>query len=131
MPPLEVRRLAVAAALDALSREPLPLRPGSPEPIEQTLEALTTQIAEVLKRLDSVETALLESVWEKELAAAPAADTYERPAGSGRPTLPPLTTAAADNDNDSTDESERLSVPALPLTDVRMSTRAAKALFGE
>jgi hypothetical protein len=136
VPPLEVRRLAIAAALHVVSREPLPVREEPPAAVEATLETLTAQIAEVLKRLDSVETALLESVWERETAQKPApasepvtptlqADCAVSP---GRPMLPPVTTFPAEDD--ATDV-ERLSVPAVPLSDVRMSNRAAKALFGE
>jgi hypothetical protein len=142
VPPLEVRRLAVAAALTAVSREPVPVREEPPAIVEATLETLTAQIAEVLKRLDSVETALLESVWDRESAQqpqqpqrapesgpiAPVATSAERPSGLGRPVLPPVTTFPAEDDGT---DAERLSVPAVPLSDVRMSNRAAKALFGE
>ena len=144
MPPLEVRRLAVAAALDALSREPLPARAEPPQPVEDTLKQLAAQIGEVLARLDSVETALLESVWDREPvapstvapsavvptspAAAPADAAPERPVTPGRPILPAATAFPAE---DAGANDDRLSVPAVPLTDVRMSNRAAKALFGE
>ena len=139
MPPLEVRRLAVAAALCAVSREPLPVREEPQAIVEPMLETLTAQIAEVLKRLDSVETALLESVWDRESAQQPrpaeraeepvaSAFASERPVSPGRPVLPPVTTFPAEDDPA---EADRISVPALPLTDVRMSNRAAKALFGE
>jgi hypothetical protein len=104
---LEDRRSAVAAALRAVATEPLP----EPEPsvveavvdaVDARLDELSVRIDEVLSRLDSVETTLLESAWER---SAPEPQELDEP--------------------DST-----VSVPAVSLGEGRMSSGAAKALFG-
>lgn len=115
---LEDRRLAVVAALRAVAAEPLP----EPEPVlsdvvepvveavvgavDSRLDELSARLDEVLFRLDSVETALLESAWEQ-----PATEPLVEPA-----------------DDDICDPS--VSVPAVDLAEGRMSSVAAKALFG-
>lgn len=107
---LEDRRQAVVAALRAVAAEPRP----EPHPVVEAvvgavdarLEDLSGRLDEVLARLSSVETALLESAWER-----PAQDVAAEP--------------HEDDDADST-----VSVPALDLEKGRMSSGAAKALFG-
>lgn len=114
---LEDRRLAVVAALRAVAAEPLPQpEPAISEVVEPVVEAvvdavesrlddLTERLDEVLSRLGSVETTLLESAWDT-----------------------PVADAVADSDDDVSDPS--VSVPAVDLAEGRMSSVAAKALFG-
>ena len=116
---LEDRRLAVVAALRAVAAEPLPQREPEPaisdvvEPVVEAvvdavdarLDDLTERLDEVLSRLDSVETALLESAWEQ-----------------------PATEPAVEPTDDECDPT--VSVPAVDLAEGRMSSVAAKALFG-
>lgn len=119
---LENRRLAVVAALRAVAAEPLPEPDPDPEPVlsdvvepvveavvdavDSRLDELSGRIDELLSRLDSVETALLESAWEQ-----PVSEPEVEPA-----------------DDDICDPS--VSVPAVDLGEGRMSSVAAKALFG-
>jgi hypothetical protein len=98
---LESRRRAVADALRAVA-------------LEARLDALARESAHVQERLASVETALLESAWEGPVTAVTAA-TVTRPEPEPEP----------DPDPD-----ERVSVPAVPLGEVRMSSAASRALFG-
>lgn len=70
---------------------------------ESRLDALSSRLDDVAARLDSVETALLESTWDQ-------------------PSQPPAVEAEA--------EEATVSVPALDLAEGRMSSVAAKALFG-
>ena len=98
---LEDRRLAVVAALRAVAAEPLPV-----DGVDSRLDELAGRLDELLSRLDSVETALLESAWEQ----APTETAVETP------------------DDDICDPS--VSVPAVDLAEGRMSSVAAKALFG-
>ena len=114
---LEDRRLAVVAALRAVAAEALPApEPAINDVVEPVVEAvvdavdarlddLTERLDEVLSRLDSVETALLESAWEQ-----PATEPASAP---------------SDDECDPT-----MSVPAVDLAEGRMSSVAAKALFG-
>lgn len=114
---LETRRLAVVAALRAVAAEPLP----RPEPsvieavvgaVGNRLDELSGRIDEVLARLGSVETALLESAWDQ-----PAREVRAEEAEAS---------ADVTDDTDAT-----VSVPALDdLAEGRMSSIAAKALFG-
>lgn len=118
---LEDRRLAVVAALRAVAAESLPELAPQPEstvsvPVEPVVEAvvdavearlddLSERLDEVLTRLGSVETALLENAWDE-----PAPE----------PVAPP--------EDDVCDPT--VSVPAVDLAEGRMSSVAAKALFG-
>jgi len=112
---LEDRRLAVVAALRAIFVEPEP-EPAVSVAVEPVVEAvvdavdarldeLSGRIDEVLTRLGSVETTLLESAWERPAEAA--------------------TVEPADDADDPT-----VSVPAVDFGEGRMSSTAAKALFG-
>lgn len=110
---LEDRRLAVVAALRAIFIESEP----EPEPavsvaveavvdaVDSRLDELSSRIDEVLTRLGSVETTLLESAWERPAEAAAVAPVDE----ADDPTV---------------------SVPAVDFGEGRMSSTAAKALFG-
>lgn len=133
---LEARREAVADAFRALAREPVPASPAAvtepdtePESsapvvgavvdaVESRLGALSAKISEVLARLDSVETTLLEAAWD-------------RPTVVHQPVTPAPTadTAAEDDGADDADE-DRVSVPKVPLGEGKMSSVAARALFG-
>jgi len=131
MPPsLEQRRRAVAEALRTVAAEPLvrvtaartaaarpattpATTPASPA-VEERLKVLSVQLGEVLRRLDSVETAVLETVWDR-----PAAELASACAGE-----PPAT-------GDGPEPDERVSVPSVPLGEVRMSSAASRALFGD
>jgi hypothetical protein len=93
---LESRRRAVAEAFRAVA-------------VEARLDELSRQSAQVLARLASVETALLESAWE----GPPSATEWE-PEAQPEP-----------------EPEERVSVPAVPLGEVRMSSTASRALFGD
>jgi len=113
---LEDRRLAVAAALRAVAAEPLPRRVTQPSVVDAVvgavdtrLDELTGRLDEVLARLASVETALLESAWEQSGSA-------------------PAESAAADDD--AAPESTVTVPPVDDLAEARMSSVAAKALFG-
>lgn len=104
---LEDRRLAVVAALLAVSTEPLP-EPDAVEDddtFDSRLDDLSARLDEVVARLDSVESALLEATWD-----TPAAAPFVQP------------------DDDACDPN--VSVPAVDLGEGRMSSVAAKALFG-
>ena len=117
---LEDRRLAVVAALRAVAAEPLAETEPQPalsdvvEPVveavvgavDSRLDELAGRLDQLLSRLDSVETALLESAWEQ-----PATEPAVEPA-----------------DDDVCDPS--VSVPAVDLAEGRMSSVAARALFG-
>ena len=85
------------------------LRTVAAEPVagavDSRLDELSGRLDEVLSRLDSVETSLLETAWEH---AAPA--------------------AAAEPPEEASDPS--VSVPAVDLGEGRMSSVAARALFG-
>lgn len=124
---LEDRRLAVVAALRAIAAEPAP-RPVSrsaPRPapsvvdavvgaVHARLDELSGRIDEVLARLGSVETTLLESAWDQPAPPSRELDEVEE---------------SATDSTDSTDST--VSVPAVDdLADGRMSSVAAKALFG-
>jgi hypothetical protein len=89
---LELRRRAVAEAFRAVA-------------VEARLDELSRQSAQVLARLASVETALLESAWEAPQSVAECEPGPE--------------------------QEERVSVPAVPLDEVRMSSTASRALFGD
>jgi hypothetical protein len=93
---LESRRRAVAEAFRAVA-------------VEARLDELSRQSAQVLARLASVETALLESAWE-----GPSSATEWEPEAQPEP-----------------EPEERVSVPAVPLGEVRMSSTASRALFGD
>ena len=115
---LEDRRLAVAAALRAVAAEPLPRRVTQPSVVDAVvgavdtrLDELTGRLDEVLARLASVETALLESAWEQSSSE-----------------LPELAVAPADDD--AAPESTVTVPPVDDLAEARMSSVAAKALFG-
>jgi hypothetical protein len=95
---LESRRRAVAEAFRAVA-------------VEARLDELSRQSAQVLARLASVETALLESAWE-----GPSSATEWEPEAQPEPEPEP---------------EERVSVPAVPLGEVRMSSTASRALFGD
>ncbi|MDQ1746063.1 MAG: hypothetical protein QOD07_326 [Frankiaceae bacterium] len=107
---LEARRLAVVEALRAVAAEPLPVPRPEPSVIDAVgavgarLDDLSGRLDEVLARLGSVETALLESAWEQ---PCPERATEE------------------------TEPESTVSVPAVDgLAEGRMSSVAAKALFG-
>jgi hypothetical protein len=116
---LEARRLAVVAALRGLATKPRPSADPVVDPVVDAvhgrLDTLSGQLDEVLARLDSVETALLESVWD----SAPT----DHPADSDSD----ADDASADSDDE---DDRRLSVPAVALSAGAMSTGAARALFG-
>jgi hypothetical protein len=97
---LESRRRAVAEAFRAVA-------------VEARLDELSRQSAQVLARLASVETALLESAWE-----GPSSATEWEPEAQPEPEPEP-------------EPEERVSVPAVPLGEVRMSSTASRALFGD
>ncbi len=107
---LEDRRLAVVAALRAIAAEPAP-EPSMVEAVvdavDSRLDELSERLDEVLARLGSVETTLLETAWER---SAPEAVSEPEP---------------VDDVSDPT-----VSVPAVDLAEGRMSSSAAKALFG-
>jgi hypothetical protein len=139
---LESRRRAVVEALRALNREnPKPKRRPVDSPtaqaeqapmttatdlraVEARLDALSGQVAEVITRLSSVETAVLESVWEQ-----PHAATSPETVTATEPTVDEAYVDEAHVDEPS-EEDERVSVPAVPLGEVRMSSEASRALFG-
>jgi hypothetical protein len=95
---LEDRRLAVVSALRAVAAEP-----AAVDPVHARFDELSGRLDEVLARLGSVETALLEAVWDR---AAPAPDEAHEEVDAP------------------------VSVPAVDLGEGRMSSAAAKALFG-
>lgn len=110
---LEDRRLAITAALRVVANEP------APEPsvvdavvgaVDSRLDELSGRLDEVLSRLGSVETMLLENAWEGSAPEPPAAEPAPEPA------------------EDMCDPT--VSVPAVDLAEGRMSSVAAKALFG-
>ncbi|HET6909951.1 MAG TPA: hypothetical protein VFH54_11475 [Mycobacteriales bacterium] len=130
---LEARREAVADVFRALAREPVPARPAAvaaptPEPapagpvvgavvdaVESRLGALSAKISEVLARLDSVETTLLEAAWERPTVVHQPVDAE---------------VDHVEDDADDIDDEERVSVPKVPLGEGKMSSVAARALFG-
>ena len=72
--------------------------------LQERINTLAGHVGELMVRLSTVETALLESTWE-------------------RP-------AATESPEDADAPSDRPSVPAVPLAEGRLSTVAAQALFG-
>jgi hypothetical protein len=102
---LEDRRRAVAAALRAVAAEPMPAPPVAVvvAPVVARLDDLAGRLDEVLERLDSVETVLLEAAWDDEPKPEPA---------------------------DGVDGDATVAVPPVDLGEGRMSSVAAKALFG-
>ena len=113
---LEARRRAVADALRRVAAEP---SAASLTSIEQRLDELAS-------RLSAVETALLEAAWDRPVV---------EPVTVAEPVLEPVEyTAAADAADEGAageDQGEdRVSVPAVSLAAGRMSSVAARALFG-
>lgn len=123
---LETRRLGVIEALRALAREPRPVPVPAPPPVppapavhvepvldavvdavEERLDAVSAKISEVLRRLDSVETTLLEAAWER-----------------------PVTADRSEPAPEDAGDDERVSVPKVPFGEGKMSSVAADALFG-
>jgi hypothetical protein len=100
---LEDRRLAVVSALRAVEAEYVV--EDVVDAVDSRLDDLSSRLDEVLNRLGSVETMLLESAWE-------------RPA--------PLEPESTDDE----DAATVVTVPAVDLGHGRMSSVAAKALFG-
>ena len=98
---LEARQQAIAEALRAVAAEG-----------EQRSRAIEIErrLDELSSRLAAVETLLLEDAWGRP-PAAPVSD--------------PRATPAVENDVD-----ERVSVPAVPLSEGRMSSVASRVLFG-
>jgi hypothetical protein len=103
---LEHRRLAVAAALRAVAAESVV--GDVVDAVDARLDELSGRLDAVLERLGSVETTLLEIAWD-------------RPAPEPSPAPAP-----ADDEETTT----VVSVPAVDLGHGRMSSVAAKALFG-
>jgi hypothetical protein len=125
-----------------------PLVDAVVDAVDARLDAVSGRLDEVIARLDSVETALLEAAWERSTPVVPT-ETY----GSGdateiAPAMAPVATAtvpAADNDSAAVEQADEdgdhaaensddgdsvVTVPALALGGGRMSSVAAKALFG-
>ena len=108
---LEDRRLAVVAALRAVAAEPEPepsVVDAVVDAVDSRLDELSDRLDEVLSRLGSVETMLLENAWEGSAPEPAAAEP-----------------APVEEVCDPT-----VSVPAVDLAEGRMSSVAAKALFG-
>jgi hypothetical protein len=101
---LEDRRLAVAAALRAVAAESVV--EDVVDVVDARLDELAGRMGELLARLGSVETTLLEIAWDRPTPARPEAQ-------------------AADDEATTV-----VSVPAVDLGHGRMSSVAAKALFG-
>jgi hypothetical protein len=125
---LEQRRRAVVEALRALNREK-PKRPPAASgadlhAVEARLDGLSRQVAEVITRLSSVETAVLESAWEHPHPAA----SQETPSEAAPVVDDPVDEPYAGDGSYADDE--RVSVPAVPLGEGRMSSAASRALFG-
>jgi hypothetical protein len=125
MPPsLEERRRAVVAALRAVAAEPesspqpepeakvvvLPMVEALADAMHGRLDDLSARLDEVLSRLGSVETAVLEAAWERPAATAAA--------------------VPVEPDDRDDDAAAAVSVPAVDMREGRMSSHAAKALFG-
>jgi hypothetical protein len=77
--------------------------------LESRVATLSAQLNDVQSRLDAVETTLLESAWERPVAGEDGPAIEDGPAT----------------------EDERADVPKLPLDTGRMSSTAARALFGQ
>ena len=136
---LEARRLAVSDALRAVMRErpaarvttPAPglTQPGiSPQltmaialkPIEERLDSMSGRLTAVVARLDAVQAQVSDLAAKTSELAAVERDAVvgEDPVVSGAPFA-----------DDPYDE-DRVSVPAVALDEVRMSSVASRALFG-
>jgi hypothetical protein len=110
-PSVDQRRAAIADALRAVNAEAA-ANEETPAVIAR-LDGLSAALSQVIERLDAVqscvETAVLESVWEREPGPFP---------------------ADHDEDSESDTDATVVSVPAVPLGEGRMSSVASRALFG-
>ena len=85
------------------------LRRVAAEPQPRAAASVEHRLDELASRLSAVETTLLEAAWD-------------------RPAVAPAVVPAADGCDDELDE--RVSVPAVPLGEGRLSSVASQALFG-